>query len=75
MNELHLYAETGREREEGIARLRRHVARSRFRWVSANVREGARPSRVLAHEQGARRFVVRRVAGVRSASRAWSGRP
>jgi 2',3'-cyclic-nucleotide 2'-phosphodiesterase (5'-nucleotidase family) len=65
MNELNVYADTGREWEDGVAQLRRLVARSRFHWVSANVREGARPSGVLAHEQGARRFVVRRVAGVR----------
>jgi 2',3'-cyclic-nucleotide 2'-phosphodiesterase (5'-nucleotidase family) len=75
MNEVQLYMETGKDFEEGIAQMRRLVARSRFGWVSANVRDGARPSRVLAHEQGARRFVVRRVAGVRVGITGLLGRP
>jgi 2',3'-cyclic-nucleotide 2'-phosphodiesterase (5'-nucleotidase family) len=48
-----------------IGHLRELVARSRFAWVSANVREGSRPSEVLAAEQGARLWVLKQVAGVR----------
>jgi 2',3'-cyclic-nucleotide 2'-phosphodiesterase (5'-nucleotidase family) len=44
--------------------LRDLVARSRFAWVSANVREGSRPSQALAAEQGARLWVLRKVAGI-----------
>jgi 2',3'-cyclic-nucleotide 2'-phosphodiesterase (5'-nucleotidase family) len=44
--------------------LRELVARSRFGWVSANVREGSRPSQTLAAEQGARLWVLRKVGGV-----------
>jgi 2',3'-cyclic-nucleotide 2'-phosphodiesterase (5'-nucleotidase family) len=44
--------------------LRDLVARSRFAWVSANVREGSRPSKVLAAEQGARLWVLKQVAGI-----------
>jgi 2',3'-cyclic-nucleotide 2'-phosphodiesterase (5'-nucleotidase family) len=45
--------------------LRHLVSRSRFAWVSANVREGSRPAEVLAAEQGAHRFVLKQVAGIR----------
>jgi 2',3'-cyclic-nucleotide 2'-phosphodiesterase (5'-nucleotidase family) len=44
--------------------LRDLVARSRFVWVSANVREGGHPDQVFAAEQGARLWVLKRVAGV-----------
>jgi 2',3'-cyclic-nucleotide 2'-phosphodiesterase (5'-nucleotidase family) len=44
--------------------LRGLVARSRFAWVSANVREGSRPSEALAAEQGARLWVLKKVGGV-----------
>jgi 2',3'-cyclic-nucleotide 2'-phosphodiesterase (5'-nucleotidase family) len=47
-----------------IGHVRALVARSRFVWVSANVREGSRPSQVLAAEQGARLWVLRKVGGV-----------
>jgi 2',3'-cyclic-nucleotide 2'-phosphodiesterase (5'-nucleotidase family) len=47
-----------------IGHLRELVARSRFAWVSANVREGSRPSQALAAEQGARLWVLKTVAGV-----------
>jgi 2',3'-cyclic-nucleotide 2'-phosphodiesterase (5'-nucleotidase family) len=40
------------------------VARSRFAWVSANVREGSRPSQAFAAEQGARLWVLKQVAGI-----------
>ena len=46
-------------------RLEEQVARSRFRWVSANVRDGRRPTEVLAAAQGARRWTLERVAGFR----------
>jgi 2',3'-cyclic-nucleotide 2'-phosphodiesterase (5'-nucleotidase family) len=46
-------------------RLGEQVARSRFRWVSANVRDGDRPGEVFAAEQGARRWALERVAGLR----------
>jgi 5'-nucleotidase / UDP-sugar diphosphatase len=45
--------------------LRDLVARSRFAWVSANVREGSRPSEVLAAEQGTRLWVLKQVGGIR----------
>ena len=48
-----------------IGHLRELVARSRFAWVSANVREGSRPSEALAADQGARLWVLKQVAGVR----------
>jgi 5'-nucleotidase / UDP-sugar diphosphatase len=41
------------------------VARSRFAWVSANVREVSRPSEALAAEQGARLWVLKQVGGIR----------
>jgi 2',3'-cyclic-nucleotide 2'-phosphodiesterase (5'-nucleotidase family) len=44
--------------------LRDLVARSRFPWVSANVREGSHPDQALAAEQGARLWVLKRVGGV-----------
>jgi len=47
-----------------IGHLRDLVARSRFVWVSANVREGSHPSQALAAEQGARLWVLKQVAGV-----------
>jgi 2',3'-cyclic-nucleotide 2'-phosphodiesterase (5'-nucleotidase family) len=47
-----------------IGRLRELVSRSRFAWVSANVREGSRPSQALAAEQGARLWVLKQVGGV-----------
>jgi 2',3'-cyclic-nucleotide 2'-phosphodiesterase (5'-nucleotidase family) len=46
-------------------RLGEQVARSRFRWVSANVRDGGRPTEVFAAGQGARRWTLERVAGLR----------
>jgi 2',3'-cyclic-nucleotide 2'-phosphodiesterase (5'-nucleotidase family) len=45
-------------------RFRELVARSRFTWVSANVRDGSRPGEVLAAEQGARLWTLERVGGV-----------
>jgi hypothetical protein len=48
-----------------VDRLRELVSRSRFVWVSANVRDGSRPSQVLAAEQGARRWTLQRVGGLR----------
>jgi 2',3'-cyclic-nucleotide 2'-phosphodiesterase (5'-nucleotidase family) len=47
-----------------IDHVRELVARSRFAWVSANVREGSRPSQALAAEQGARLWVLKQVAGI-----------
>jgi 2',3'-cyclic-nucleotide 2'-phosphodiesterase (5'-nucleotidase family) len=47
-----------------IGHFRELVARSRFAWVSANVREGSRPSEALAAEQGARLWVLKQVAGI-----------
>jgi 2',3'-cyclic-nucleotide 2'-phosphodiesterase (5'-nucleotidase family) len=44
--------------------LRDLVARSRFVWVSANVREGAHPDQALAAAQGARPWVLKQVAGI-----------
>jgi 2',3'-cyclic-nucleotide 2'-phosphodiesterase/3'-nucleotidase len=44
--------------------LRDLVARSRFAWVSANVREGSHPNQVFAAEQGARLWVLKQVGGV-----------
>jgi 2',3'-cyclic-nucleotide 2'-phosphodiesterase (5'-nucleotidase family) len=50
---------------DGPDLLRGLVARSRFGWVSANVRDGSRPGEVFAAEQGARRFTLARVGGLR----------
>jgi 2',3'-cyclic-nucleotide 2'-phosphodiesterase (5'-nucleotidase family) len=47
-----------------IGHLRSLVWRSRFVWVSTNVREGSRPSQALAAEQGARLWVLKQVAGI-----------
>ncbi len=44
--------------------LRDLVARSRFVWVSANVREGSRPSEAFAARQGARLWVLKQVGGI-----------
>jgi 2',3'-cyclic-nucleotide 2'-phosphodiesterase (5'-nucleotidase family) len=44
--------------------LRDLVARSRFAWVSANVREGGHPDQAFAAEQGARLWVLNKVAGI-----------
>jgi 2',3'-cyclic-nucleotide 2'-phosphodiesterase (5'-nucleotidase family) len=44
--------------------LRDLVARSRFPWVSANVREGSHPNQAFAAEQGARLWVLKQVGGV-----------
>ena len=44
--------------------LRDLVARSRFAWVSANVREGSRPSEAFAAEQGARLWLLKQVGGI-----------
>jgi 2',3'-cyclic-nucleotide 2'-phosphodiesterase (5'-nucleotidase family) len=46
-------------------RLGEQVARSRFKWVSANVRDGSRPIEVFAARQGAQRWTLERVAGLR----------
>lgn len=51
--------------EGGRDLLRGLVARSRFRWVSANVRDGSRPSEVFAAEQDARRFTLTQAGGLR----------
>jgi 2',3'-cyclic-nucleotide 2'-phosphodiesterase/3'-nucleotidase len=47
-----------------IGHVRELVERSRFAWVSANVREGSHPSQALAAEQGARLWVLKQVAGI-----------
>jgi 2',3'-cyclic-nucleotide 2'-phosphodiesterase/3'-nucleotidase len=44
--------------------LRDLVARSRFAWVSANVREGSHPDQAFAADQGTRLWVLKRVGGV-----------
>jgi hypothetical protein len=44
--------------------LRGLVARSRFAWVSANVREGSRPAEAFAARQGARLWLLEQVGGV-----------
>jgi 2',3'-cyclic-nucleotide 2'-phosphodiesterase (5'-nucleotidase family) len=46
-------------------RLGEQVARSRFRWVSANVRDGSRLGEVFAAERGARLWTLEQVAGLR----------
>ena len=51
--------------EGGPDLLRGLVARSRFRWVSANVRDGERPGEVFAAEQGARTFTLAQAGGLR----------
>lgn len=51
--------------EEGLNLLRDLVATSEFTWVSANVRDRRHPDEPFAFEQGARRFVVQEVGGVR----------
>jgi 2',3'-cyclic-nucleotide 2'-phosphodiesterase (5'-nucleotidase family) len=50
---------------EGLNLLRDLVAASDFTWVSANVRDRRHPEQPFAFEQGARRFVIEDVAGVR----------
>jgi 5'-nucleotidase/UDP-sugar diphosphatase len=47
-----------------IGHVRDLVARSRFVWVSANVREGGHPDQALAAEQGARLWLLKQVAGI-----------
>jgi 5'-nucleotidase len=47
-----------------IGHLRELVGRSRFAWVSANVRQASRPSEALVAEQGARLWVLKKVAGI-----------
>jgi 2',3'-cyclic-nucleotide 2'-phosphodiesterase (5'-nucleotidase family) len=47
-----------------IGHLRALVARSRFAWVSANVREGSHPNQPFAADQGARLWVLKQVGGV-----------
>ena len=47
---------------DSVDRLKKVVAASDFDWVSANVREG---DDVLAAQQGARRYVIEEVDGVR----------
>jgi 2',3'-cyclic-nucleotide 2'-phosphodiesterase (5'-nucleotidase family) len=48
-----------------VVRLRELVAASRFPWVSANVREVGDADQVLAAADGARKWIVRDVGGVR----------
>jgi 2',3'-cyclic-nucleotide 2'-phosphodiesterase (5'-nucleotidase family) len=50
---------------EGLNLLRELIAGSDFAWVSANVRDRQKPEQPFGFEQGARRFVVQDVAGVR----------
>ena len=45
--------------------LRGLVTQSRFRWVSANVRDSSRPSEVFAAGQGAQPFTLAEAAGLR----------
>jgi 2',3'-cyclic-nucleotide 2'-phosphodiesterase (5'-nucleotidase family) len=47
-----------------IDHLRDLVARSRFAWVTANVREGGHPDQAFAAEQGARLWVLKMVGGI-----------
>jgi 2',3'-cyclic-nucleotide 2'-phosphodiesterase (5'-nucleotidase family) len=47
-----------------IGHVRELVGRSRFVWVSANVREGRHPDQAFAAEQGARLWVLKQVAGI-----------
>jgi 2',3'-cyclic-nucleotide 2'-phosphodiesterase (5'-nucleotidase family) len=58
--EVYNYVSQGR-----TDRLLALVSHSRFAWVSANVRDGKRPAEVLGYDQGARRFVIKQVAGIR----------
>jgi 2',3'-cyclic-nucleotide 2'-phosphodiesterase (5'-nucleotidase family) len=51
--------------EEGLNFLRELVAASEFAWVSANVRDRQDPEQPFAFEQGARRWIVEDVGGVR----------
>jgi 5'-nucleotidase/UDP-sugar diphosphatase len=44
--------------------LRELVSRSRFGWVSANVRDGGHPDQAFAADQGARLWVLKQVGGV-----------
>jgi len=64
-NELHVLSEDSPPSEQDLSQLRELVAASRFAWVSANVREGGNPDEVFASEQGARRWIIRDVGGVR----------
>jgi 2',3'-cyclic-nucleotide 2'-phosphodiesterase/3'-nucleotidase len=64
-NELHVLSEDGAPSAEDLARLRELVAASRFGWVSANVRDGRHPDEVFAFEQGARRWIIEDLRGVR----------
>jgi len=64
-NELHVLSTDSPPSLEDLARLRELVAASRFAWVSANVREGRNPDEVFAAEQGARRWIIKDVGGVR----------
>jgi len=64
-NELHVLSEDSPPSEQDLARLRELVTASHFAWVSANVREGGNPDEVFASAQGARRWVIKDVGGVR----------
>jgi 5'-nucleotidase / UDP-sugar diphosphatase len=64
-NELHVLSEDSPPSLEDLAQLRELVTASRFAWVSANVREGRNPDQVFASEQGARRWIIKDVGGVR----------
>lgn len=64
-SEFTVRGETPDRFEASLARLRELVAASRFPWVSANVREIDDPHKVLAATQGARRWIVKDVGGVR----------
>jgi 2',3'-cyclic-nucleotide 2'-phosphodiesterase (5'-nucleotidase family) len=64
-SEFTVRGETPDRFEASLARLRELVAASRFAWVSANVREVENPDEVLAAAQGAHRWIVREVGGVR----------
>jgi 2',3'-cyclic-nucleotide 2'-phosphodiesterase (5'-nucleotidase family) len=64
-SELNTLEESAAPTERSLARLRELVAASEFPWVSANVREGSRPERVFAADQGARLWILRDVGGVR----------
>jgi 2',3'-cyclic-nucleotide 2'-phosphodiesterase (5'-nucleotidase family) len=63
-NELHALSVDSPPTPRDLAQLRKLVAASHFSWVSANVREGRKPAKVFAFEQGARRWIIKRVAGV-----------
>jgi 2',3'-cyclic-nucleotide 2'-phosphodiesterase (5'-nucleotidase family) len=51
--------------EQGLDLLRELVAASDFAWVSANVRDRQNPEQPFAFEEGARRWVIGEVGGVR----------